>query len=57
MPSQTHGTLLPYTPGSYTPTWVEYSIILGLFALGALLYIVFVKVFPILEVPERVEGG
>ena len=27
VPSQTHGSLLPYPIGSYSPTWVEYSII------------------------------
>lgn len=50
VPSQTHGTLLPYPAGHYAPTWVEYSIILGLFALGTLLYGLFVKVFPIMDV-------
>ena len=50
VPSQTHGTLLPYPPGAYTPTWVELAIILGLFGLGTLLYIVFTKVFPIMDV-------
>ena len=50
VPSQTHGTLLPYLPGAYTPTWVELAIITGLFALGILLYIVFTKVFPIMEI-------
>ncbi|OGO23713.1 MAG: hypothetical protein A2144_01195 [Chloroflexi bacterium RBG_16_50_9] len=54
VPSQTHGTLLPYPPGAYTPTWVELAIILGLFGLGALLYIVFTKVFPIMEL--RADG-
>jgi molybdopterin-containing oxidoreductase family membrane subunit len=53
VPSQTVGTLLPYGSGSYSPTWVEYAVILGLFALGALLYVLFVKVFPIMEVPEQ----
>ena len=53
VPSQTHGTLLPYGVGSYSPTWVEYSVILGLLALGALLYILFMKVFPIMEIPEH----
>lgn len=56
VPSQTHGALLPYTTGSYTPTWVEYSIILGLFALGTLLFVLFMKVFPIVRIPD-VEGG
>jgi uncharacterized membrane protein YhdT len=44
--------LLPYPPGAYTPTWVELTIILGLFGLGALLYILFTKVFPIMEVKD-----
>lgn len=57
VPSQTHGTLLPYLPGSYIPTWVEYSIILGLFALGTFLYLVFMKVFPIMEVSESEQQG
>ena len=57
VPSQTHGTLLPYPPGAYTPTWVELAIIIGLFALGTLLYIVFAKVFPIMEIhPGRHEA-
>jgi len=55
VPSQTHGTLLPYAPGSYVPTWVEYGIILGLFALGALIIAVFMKFIPIVELPEEVE--
>ncbi|MFQ5879862.1 MAG: NrfD/PsrC family molybdoenzyme membrane anchor subunit [Dehalococcoidia bacterium] len=53
VPSQTHGALLPYPVGTYSPTWVEYTIILGLFALGALLYIGFMKVFPIIETREE----
>ncbi len=57
VPSQTHGTLLPYAEGSYTPTWVEVSIVVGLFALGALLYILFFKVFPVMEVHAAEEGA
>lgn len=53
IPSQTHGTLLPYGAGSYSPTWVEYSIVLGLVGVGTLVYAVFVKVFPILPMPEE----
>jgi len=52
VPSQTHGTLLPYGVGYYAPSWVEISVVLGLLGLGALLYILFVKAFPIMEVPE-----
>lgn len=57
VPSQTYGTLMPYPTGTYSPTWVEYSIILALFALGALLFILFMKVFPIMEVREKFTGG
>lgn len=57
VPSQTHGTLLPYGPGSYSPTWVEYGVIVGLFALGTLLVAGFMKVFPIMELPESEEEG
>jgi molybdopterin-containing oxidoreductase family membrane subunit len=56
VPSQTHGTLLPYGPGFYVPTWVEYSIIAGLIALGTLLYVLFAKIFPIVALPEDVGG-
>ena len=50
IPSQTHGTLLPYPTGTYSPTWVEYGVVIGLMALGALIYILFMKIFPIMEV-------
>ncbi len=48
IPSQTHGMLLPYEPGSYFPTWVEFAVVAGLFALGALLIGLFMKVFAII---------
>jgi molybdopterin-containing oxidoreductase family membrane subunit len=57
VPSQTHGTVLPYLPGSYSATWVEYAVVVGLFALGMLFYIVFMKLFPIMEISERTHGG
>jgi Ni/Fe-hydrogenase subunit HybB-like protein len=47
IPSQTHGMMLPYEPGYYFPTWVEFTVVAGLFALGALLIGLFMKVFPI----------
>ncbi len=53
IPSQTHGTLLPYVTGTYSPTWVEYSIVIGLMGLGVLLFVLFMKVFPIMEVVEE----
>jgi molybdopterin-containing oxidoreductase family membrane subunit len=52
VPSLTMGQRLPYADGGYSPNWVEYSVILGLFALGALMYIAFLKVFPIINVTE-----
>jgi Ni/Fe-hydrogenase subunit HybB-like protein len=57
VPSQTHGTLLPYDAGSYTPSWVEISVIIGLVGFGVLLFALFIKVFPIMEVEETTEGG
>lgn len=53
VPSQTVGTVLPYVKGSYWPTWVEWGVVAGLFALCTLIYIVFVKVFPIMELSEH----
>lgn len=55
VPSQTHGMLLPYPNGSYIPSWVETGIIVGLFAFGALLYLLFVKLFPIVEMGEPIQ--
>ncbi len=55
LPSQTHGRLLPYETGTYTPTWVEYSIIVGLMALGALAMVAFFKVFPIMDTRDSDE--
>lgn len=56
VPGQTHGQLLPYEIGSYTPNFVEISIVVGLMALGALIIMTFFKVFPILPVtPDEEE--
>jgi len=54
VPSQTHGGLLPYETGSYTPTWVEYGVVLGLIGLGAVAIALFMKLIPIVELPEEV---
>jgi len=53
IPSQTHGMLLPYDPGSYFPTWVEFAVVAGLFAMGALLIGLFMKVFPIVPLDGK----
>jgi molybdopterin-containing oxidoreductase family membrane subunit len=57
VPSQTDGSALPYLEGSYSPTWVEYLVIAGIAALGVLLFMGFTKLFPIVEIPEKAEGG
>lgn len=44
---------LPFPLGTYIPTWVEWSLILGTYAVGVLLYTAFVKLFPILELRTR----
>ncbi|MDH3305920.1 MAG: polysulfide reductase NrfD [Acidimicrobiia bacterium] len=55
VPSETHGQLLPYGIGSYSPTWVEFAVAAGLFSLGAILVAVFMKVFPIIELEPTKE--
>ena len=47
--------LMPYEPQNYGPTWVEWSIIAGSFALFALLITIFVKIFPLLAMWEIAE--
>jgi molybdopterin-containing oxidoreductase family membrane subunit len=47
--------LMPYTPSDYTPTWVEWSILGGAFALFALIISVFAKLFPVISVWEVIE--
>lgn len=57
VPSQIYGSLLPYEIGFYAPTWVEYGTAIGLVGLGALLFGLFLKAFPIMVIHERSEGG
>lgn len=47
---------LPYAPGQYYPTWVEWSITAGCFAFFILLYMAFTKIFPIISIWEIEEG-
>ncbi|HJY85365.1 MAG TPA: NrfD/PsrC family molybdoenzyme membrane anchor subunit [Candidatus Acidoferrales bacterium] len=47
---------LPYSWGTYRPTWVEITITLGTFAAMGLLYTLFVKVAPIISVWEWKAG-
>ena len=47
---------LPYDWGSYRPTWVEISIMVGTAAGMVLLYVLFAKVVPIISMWE-LRGG
>ncbi|MBI4220752.1 MAG: hypothetical protein HY682_11455, partial [Chloroflexi bacterium] len=56
VPPLTSSSQLPYgVEGAYAPTWIEYAVVAGLIALGIVLYLVFCKVFPILE-PRETRG-
>lgn len=48
---------LPYTWGTYRPSWVEITITAGTFAGMALLYLLFSKAVPIISVWELKLGG
>ncbi len=43
--------------GSYAPAWTEYAVVAGLLALGALLFLGFAKVFPIIPLREEGDDG
>ncbi|MFQ6040650.1 MAG: NrfD/PsrC family molybdoenzyme membrane anchor subunit [Candidatus Poribacteria bacterium] len=47
---------LPYPIGSYTPTWVEWSIVGGTFVTIALFFALFTKLFPIIPLTEMEEA-
>jgi molybdopterin-containing oxidoreductase family membrane subunit len=47
---------LPYELGVYSPSWVEWAILIGCFALFAMIYMVFTKMFPIVSLWEVQEG-
>ena len=51
VPTLSH-TPLPAAWGEYAPTWVELSITAGTFAGMAALYLIFVKLFPIIAIWE-----
>ncbi len=47
--------LLAYSPANYAPTWVEWSILAGAFALFMFIISVFAKLIPVVSVWEVVE--
>ncbi len=55
VPSQTHGQLLPYADGSYSPSWIEWAVVASLVAFGALVIGIFMKVLPIVELNHEEE--
>lgn len=50
-------SLLPFPIGSYTPTWVELSIVGGTFAVITFLFALFTKIFPIIPITEARRAG
>ncbi len=58
VPSLTQPMLEGLSRGTYQPSWAEFSISAGAFALFGLLFVVFIRVFPIIsfwEMDELVE--
>ncbi len=47
---------LPLDRGIYSPTWVEWSVLLGCFSFFILLYVLFTRFFPIVSIWEIQEG-
>ncbi|MGE5071964.1 MAG: NrfD/PsrC family molybdoenzyme membrane anchor subunit [Anaerolineae bacterium] len=47
--------LMSYQPANYSPSWVEWSVLAGGFALFALIISVFAKLFPVVSIWEVVE--
>jgi Fe-S-cluster-containing dehydrogenase component/Ni/Fe-hydrogenase subunit HybB-like protein len=47
--------LMAYLPASYSPSWVEWSILAGGFALFALIISIFAKLFPVVSIWEVIE--
>lgn len=47
---------LPYLPGRYRPTWVEWSLVGGAFAVVGLVFALFTKVFPMIPITEMQEA-
>jgi molybdopterin-containing oxidoreductase family membrane subunit len=47
VPSQTHGSFLALDEGTYTPSWIEWSIMAGAASLVLLIILVFSRIFPL----------
>lgn len=53
VPSQTIGNLLPYEVGHYVPNGIEFMVLIGVAGLGLLMYLVFMKFFPVFAVAGK----
>lgn len=42
-----------YDPGRYVPTWPEVAVTLGIYALGALAFLIIAKLLPLVELPDE----
>lgn len=49
IPPITDGRWLPYSAGSYSPTWVEYSVVAGLIAIAVAFFVIVSKLIPVVE--------
>lgn len=47
VPSQTHGSYLALEEGTYTPSWIEWSVMAGAASLVLLIILVFARIFPL----------
>ena len=47
VPSQTEGSYLPLEEGTYSPSWIEWSIMAGAASLVLLIILVFARIFPL----------
>jgi molybdopterin-containing oxidoreductase family membrane subunit len=56
VPTLANPRLHQYTQGSYVPSIIEIGIMVGCFALFALFYVLFSKLFPIVSISEVREG-
>jgi molybdopterin-containing oxidoreductase family membrane subunit len=57
VPPLTEGRLLHYSAGSYSPTWVEYLVVLGLVALGIGFFMFVMKIFPVVHLTSDREAA
>ncbi|MBI4301954.1 MAG: polysulfide reductase NrfD [Chloroflexi bacterium] len=55
LPSLTFRQVLYYSVGTYSPSWTEYSISLGTYAIGILIFLIIAKLIPLVENEHKTE--